>query len=144
MKANKLIRKIKMYFLTGNWEDPKVKKIVEFFDEIFNNMIEYYSDDYPESTFYKYNDKIYFKLDLKDGFTWCRYKDFWKKFETDFELDYKEIKELIQYFFGMHLKRKILFPVWLNPTDHQNYTDEYWLGMGTRTNLKRKVLPTMV
>ena len=116
-KCYKLIRKIKIYYLTGNCEDPKVKKIIEFFDEICSNLVEYYSDDHPKSVFYKYNDKLYFELDLKNNKnrkhtgpvakTWCRYEGFWEKFETDFELNYKEIKGLTQYMLGIHLKRKI-------------------------------------
>ena len=106
-KEMKLIRKIKIYHLTGNYEDPKVKKIVEFFEGIFSNMVEYYSDDYPKSTFYKYKGKIYFELDFKNGVTRCRYIDFWGKFETEFGLNYKEIKWLTHYMLGSFLKRKV-------------------------------------
>ena len=102
-----LIRKIKVYHLTGNIKDPNVKKIVKFFDKICNNMEEYYSDKYPGFTFYKYNDKIYFELDLKNGVTRCKYEDFWRKFETEFGLSYKEIKCLIQYMLSKHLRRKV-------------------------------------
>ena len=102
----KLLRKIKIYHLTGNYEDPKVKKIIKIFDEIFSNMIEY-SNDYPKSIFYKYKDKIYFELDFKNDITRCRYEGFWRKFKTEFGLNYKEVKELTQYMLGTHLKRKV-------------------------------------
>ena len=114
----KLLRKIKIYHLTGNIKDPKVKKIVEFFEGIFSNMVEYYSDDYPKSTFYKYKDKIYFELDFKNGVTRCKYKDFWRKFETEFGFNYKEIKWLTHYMLGTHLKRKVpptVFPLPFKP-----------------------------
>ena len=101
----KLLRKIKIYHLTGNYEDPKVKKIVEFFDEICNNMT--VGPLYPKSTFYKYKGKIYFELDFKNGVTRCRYIDFWGKFETEFGLNYKEIKWLTHYMLGSYLKRKV-------------------------------------
>ena len=101
----KLLRKIKIHHLTGNIKDHKVQKIIEFFEEIFSNMIECYSDDYPKSTFFKYKGKIYFELDFKDNITQCRYEDFWEKFETDFKLNYKEIKWLTHYMFRTHLKR---------------------------------------
>ena len=101
----KLLRKIKIYHLTGNCEDPKVKKIIEIFDDICN--VEYYSDEYPKSVFYKYKGKIYFELDLKNDITRCRYMGFWKKFETEFGLNSIEIRKLIQYMLGIHLKRKV-------------------------------------
>ena len=128
----KLLRKFKIYYLTGNYEDPKVKKIVEFFDEICNNLEEYYSDKYPKFIFYKYNDKLYFELDLKNNKTWCRYEDFWQKFETEFGLNNMEIKWLTQYMLGIHLKRKI-------PPTLQCVVKRHWsLGI----HLKRKVPPT--
>ena len=104
----KLIRKIKIYYLNGNWENPKVKKIIEIFDEICNNIVEYYSDKYPKSTFYKYKNKIYFELDLKKNITWCKYFNFWEKFRTEFGLNDIEIKKLIHFMLEIHLKRKIL------------------------------------
>ena len=128
----KLIRKIKIYHLTGNYEDPKVKKIVEFFEEIFNNLEEYYSDKYPKSNFFKYNDELYFELDLKYGVTRCKYADFWRKFETEFGLNYKEIKWLTHYMLDTHLKRKV------PPTGAFGYI----FGSKLDTNLKRKVPPT--
>ena len=103
----KLLRKIKIYHLTGNIKDSKVKKIIEIFDEICNNVEEYCSDEYPKSTFFNYKGKTYFELDLKDGVTRCKYEDFWRKFETEFGLNYMEIKELTQYMLGIFLKRKI-------------------------------------
>lgn len=39
----KLVRKIKMYQLTGRYKDRKVEKIVKFFNEILSNMKEYHS-----------------------------------------------------------------------------------------------------
>ena len=132
MHHMKLVRKIKIYHLTGNIKDPKIKKIIEFFEEIFSNMIEYYSDKYPKSIFYKYNDELYFELDLKTNNTWCRYEGFWRKFKTEFGLKYKEIRKLIQYMLGIHLKRKV------PPTDETASRFIYKLEI----LLKRKVPPT--
>ena len=126
----KLIRKIKIYYLTGNCKDSKVKKIIKMFDDIFNNMVEYYSDDYPKSVFYKYKGEIYFELDFKNDITRCRYKDFWRKFEKDFKLNYKEIKELTHYMLKMHLKKV--------PTTGVRHT----IINPVRMHLKRKVPPT--
>ena len=128
--STNIIRKIKIYFLTGNWEDPKVKKIIEIFDDIFSNMIEYYSDEYPKSIFYKHNDKICFELDFKKNITRCRYKGFWEKFKTEFELNDMEIKWLTHYMLGMHLKR------WVPPTETNLWEESAWLG----GHIKRKKL----
>ena len=130
----KLLRKIKIYHLTGNIKDSKVQKIIEFFEEIFSNMVEYYSNDYPKSIFYKYKDKIYFELDFKNDITRCKYKDFWRKFGTDFGLNYKETNMLIHYMLGTHFKREV------PPTSHGFTVVGRLLG----THLKRKVLPTQL
>ena len=128
----KLLRKIKIYHLTGNIKDPKVKKIVEFFEEIFSNMVEYYSDKYSKSIFFKYKGKTYFELDFKNGVTRCRYSDFWEKFETEFGFNYKEIKWFTHYMLKMHLKRKV--PPTAGTSAH------FYTMLGT--HLKRKVPPT--
>ena len=103
----KLLRKIKFYHLTGKVMDPKVKKVIKMFDDICNNLEECYSNDYPKSIFYKYNEKVYFELDLKNDVTRCRYDDFWLKFQTKFGLNDVEIKELTQYMLGTYLKRGV-------------------------------------
>ena len=110
-------------------QDKKIiKEIYDFFNEILSNMKEYTSGEYPKSTFFKYNNKIYFDLDLKNDIMWCRYTDFWSKFETNFGLKYKEIRKLTQYMLGIHLKKV--------PTTMEEATlDEYELGI----HLKRKV-----
>ena len=110
----KLLRKIKFYHLTGKVMDPKVKKIIKMFDDICNNMEEYYLNDYPKSIFYKYNEKVYFELDLKNDITWCRYVDFWSKFESKFELNDMEIKKLTQYMLGTYLKREVSPTIGIN------------------------------
>ena len=130
----KLLRKIKIYHLTGNWEDPNVKKIIEFFEEICNNMIEYYSDKYPISIFYKYKDKIYFELDFEDNITRCRYSDFWLIFKTKFGLKHQEIRKLTQYMLGTHLKRK-LPPTWMMVLNY----DGIELRRRGREHLKRNL-----
>ena len=108
----KLIRKIKIYHLTGNIKNPKVKKIVEFFN-ICNNLEEYYSDEYPKSIFYKYNDKIYFELDSENNVTRCIYTDFWKKMH-EFGFNNMEIKELTRYMLKVYLKKPVpqTIPMW--------------------------------
>ena len=99
------IEKIKM--LTNIKSKDKINSLIEFIDKILSNLEEYYSDKYPKSTYYKYNDKVYFELDFKYNVTRCKYSDFWQKFRTDFGLNDMEIKELTQYMLGIHLKRKV-------------------------------------
>ena len=103
----KILRKIKLYYLTGKYNDPYVKEIIDIFDTIFTDIEECYSDAYPKSTFFKHKNKIYFELDLKNNITWCRYSDFWSKFETKFNLKELEIRKLTEYMLGIHLKRKV-------------------------------------
>ena len=128
----RLIRKIKLYYLTGKYRDPDVKEIVYMFDNIFSDIEEYISDKYPKSMFFKYNNKIYFELDFKNDRTWCRYSDFWSIFKTKFGLKHQEIRKLTGYMLGMHLKRKV------PPTFIMTKIYSFSLGI----HLKRKVPPT--
>ena len=94
----------KIQKITNIKSKDKINSLIEFIDNILSNMEECYSDKYPYSTFYKYNDKFYFEIDLKNNKTWCKYYDFWSIFESENNM---KIKELTQYMLGIHLKRKI-------------------------------------
>ena len=99
------VEKIKT--LTSIKSKDKINNLIKFIDNILSNMKEYYSDKYPDSTFYKYNYKVYFELDLKNNKTWCKSYDFWSIFKSEFNLNDMKIKELTQYMLGIHLKRKV-------------------------------------
>ena len=99
------IEKIKT--LTNIKSKDKINSLIEFIDKMLSNMEECYSDKYPESTFYKYKDTIYFELDLENNKTWCKYSGFWSIFESEFNLNYNEISKLTQYMLGIYLKRKV-------------------------------------
>ena len=93
----------------------KVNKLIEFIDNILTNMKEHYSDKYPEHTFYKYNGKIYFELNVKNNGTFHHWfgiaiEGFWKKYQIKLPINYKKIKDIISYMLGIHLKRKP--PIW--------------------------------
>ena len=102
----------KIQKITNIKSKDKINSLIEFIDKILSNMKKCYSDNlhilqqYPESTFYKYND-IYIELDLKNNVTWCKYSDFWSIFESEFGLNYNETSKLTQYTLGIHLKRKV-------------------------------------
>ena len=118
----------KIQKITNIKSKDKINSLIEFIDNILSNLEEYYSDKYPVSTFYKYNDKVYFELDFKYNVTRCKYSDFWSIFESEFNLNYNEISKLTQYMLGTHLKRKV------SPTSGSGWPAFYELG----THLKRK------
>lgn len=105
---NKFKNQIKLYYLTGRGSD-RTKKIMNIIENVHSKMKK---DDnrlkrkYPKSTFYTIEDKIYFELNSKFGWTYVKYPGFWEKFESEFGLNYKEIKWLTQYTLEQHL----LFP----------------------------------
>lgn len=114
----KILRKIKIYHLTGKVNDPKVIKIINFFNKICNNLEECYSDKSPNSVFYKYDDKIY--IELQKTKTLCRYRKFLiGLIGKDFGLNFMGIKKLTHYMLETYLKRK-LPPVILADLSSQN------------------------
>jgi hypothetical protein len=65
------------------------------------------SDNYPDSVYYMKGDCTYMERDLKTDDFYIRYNDFWKVFETIFNLNYKEISELLGGLLEEHLNCKV-------------------------------------
>ena len=65
-------------------------------NNIFNNLIEYKDERYPNSIFYYKNDEIYFELDKKNNILWCDYNLVWCIFPNQKTLEYGETQRVIK------------------------------------------------
>lgn len=75
------------------------------FNEIMSKITETKKiDKYPDFVFYMVGDYIYMEHDLKNNDFYIRYTNFWSVFESNFNLNYKVISELLRGLLEEHLK----------------------------------------
>ena len=90
-----MIRELKLYDLIGE-STTEVLKLNAFFVELFSDLTIYTRDNKPDLIFMK-GDKFIMKQDLENGYLWCSNINFWLVLESNFKLEYSEIKEVISY-----------------------------------------------
>ena len=94
--------------LTGD-----VKRINDFFIELFDELEEYISDEYPDRIFYvKYingEKTIYMEQDSKNKIMWLSYDHIWSFFKSEFNYKYNDIKELTHSMLEIHMNSEV-FP----------------------------------
>ena len=77
--------------------------------EVFNEIVSKFTgtikiDKYPDSVFYMVGDSVFMEQNLKTNNFNIRYSSFWAVFETNFNLNYYEISELLRGLLEQHLK----------------------------------------
>ena len=90
-----MIRELKLYDLCGE-STPEVLKLNAFFNELFTGLSIYTYADNTDLIFMK-GDKYIMEQDLKSGYLWCRYKDFWSVLKKEYNLETTEIQTIISY-----------------------------------------------
>ena len=72
--------------------------------------------DYKNSVFYKFENKIIFEYNEKNGDFWIDYDEIWEIFESKYGLNYQQIRTLIKGMLEKHYKFKDLTPIrkWYN------------------------------
>jgi hypothetical protein len=90
-----MIRELKLYDLCGE-VSPNVIEITELFNDLFSDLSVYTKDEKPDLIFMRDGEYI-MSQDLKNGYLWCRYTDFWEVLQTKFKLQEIEIQEVILY-----------------------------------------------
>ena len=103
-----LLRDIKLSEVLGMELNPLNKKVKEFIDDKFEGLVQFKSDEYPDSIFYKKDGIILFEQDLKNERLICSYqhRHYWSFFEREIGLSYSEIQELTKALVGEHLNCK--------------------------------------
>ena len=106
-----LIRNIKLSEILDKELNPLSKKIKEFIDDKLDGLIQFESDNYPDSIFYKKNDIILFEVDLKNKWLWCSYEHYWLLLDKEIGINYFETQELTKAMVGTHLNCKDFIPI---------------------------------
>jgi hypothetical protein len=101
----------------------KQDKVKKFFDDLFKDLKETTSEDYPDGVFfYTLNDdgskKVWMEHDTKSKTLWCRGKGFWSFFIKEMGLNYSEIQTLVKTMVEQHLNYDVgtphVWPIWPN------------------------------
>ena len=64
--------------------------------QMFEGCVIHFDDEYPDSVFFMKEGEVWFELDAKNNYLWCRWKYVWQVFETQFDLNYNQIRDLIK------------------------------------------------
>ena len=87
----------------------KLRKVqFKFLDYVFENMYSVKSKHYPNSTFFKKDDKVILELE-KSGTLWVLYS-VWSNISDMFSLDYNETQQLIKEWAEAQLKQEVVTP----------------------------------
>ena len=105
--THKIVRHIKINKALGVELEGDVKKVYDFFNELFNGLKEHESDEHSGDIFFRKNDIIYIHQDSKNKVLWCSHMHIWSFFVTEFGYNYNEITNLIQGMLELYLKRKV-------------------------------------
>ena len=81
----------------------------KFLDYLFENMLSIKSKQYPDSTFFKKNDKVILELE-KSGTLWVLYS-VWSDISDTFSFEYEETQQLIKEWVEAQLKQGVVAPV---------------------------------
>ena len=108
---NQILRDIKISEVLNKELNPLTKKVKEFIDNKLEGLIQFKTDNYTNSIFYKKDEIILFEQDLKNKRLWCSYEHYWSFFMNEIGLSYSEIQELTRGMVGIHLNCKQFTPV---------------------------------
>ena len=71
------------------------KTAIHYLDEMYGDLEEYTTDDYPNSLFFVKNKKVYMELNLKDGDLWVDDDTIWGDLKDIFSLEDSKIEHII-------------------------------------------------
>jgi hypothetical protein len=71
------------------------KVIIHFLNKGYGDLIEYTTDEYPNSVFYIKNKKVYMEQDIKNGKLWVDYYTIWADLKNWFLLEQNDIQSII-------------------------------------------------
>ena len=81
----------------------------KYLDYLFEDMYEVKSEEYPDSGFWKKDDKVVLEL-RNSGYLWVLYS-IWDNISDMFSLEYDETQQLIKDWVERRLKLEIITPV---------------------------------
>ena len=96
-------------------KESRISPAEKFLYPIFYDIKPYVSGKQPDTIFYKKDDEIFFQYNKKNGHFWCHNK-IWEVLETNYELKYQDIRNLIKVIAQKTLKLKEVIPrIWFCP-----------------------------
>lgn len=93
-EAKQITRGIKLAELLGYELKDDYKKVKNFINDKIEGLIKFENDNYPDIFFYKKDDVVLFKIDLKRMVLYCSYTNYWIFFRDIILLRDKTIREL--------------------------------------------------
>jgi hypothetical protein len=80
------------YIITeGQFEDS----VIHYLNEMYGDLEEYMTSEYPNSIFFVKGKKVYMEQTLESGFLWISYNTIWSDLKFGFGLGRNEIKPII-------------------------------------------------
>ena len=76
-------------------ESKLEKAIIHFLNKGYGDLIEYRTNEYPNSVFYIRGKKVYMEQNLKNGMLWVDYDTIWQDLKMWFSLEYNDIQSVI-------------------------------------------------
>jgi hypothetical protein len=87
----------------------------KWFKSLLNKMEPNMFEEYPNSILYTIDNDVYMEQDLKTGYLWVNYNKIWSIFDSEFDIGYGQIQDLIKGMVEEHFKTGSLTPKYLNP-----------------------------
>ena len=111
--------------------DKQYSLAEQWFLEQLTDLEEVRLSKYPDSIFYKKNGEVLFEYDKETKYFWVSEEKIWSFFESNFGLNYQEIKELIKGMVEEHLNLGEVTPM-LFPPVRTSWVEEH-LNLGEVT-----------
>ena len=134
IKLENGLKKIKISYVNQDWKDEKEHLFLEFFSKLDVDKA-FYQDEYMYGYFLSDSDdnrKCFYNL--KSDRFWIDYDSIWKNFEKQFNMNYVDVKLLMNDMLNKHIKlheetiEKFLLPISGQLNKHINLhkkTDAY-------------------
>ena len=103
----------------------RLKPEERFLIEMLDKVEFVYDDEKHNSEFYMVDGDILFEQNSKNKYFWVDYYKIWSVLESNYDLKYEEIRELIQGMVWERLKRKVN-----TPTGEIHKAPIGWYGRG--------------
>ena len=106
ISIKQIIRDIKISEVLNKELNPLSKKVKDYIDSKLEGLVQFESEKYPNSIFYKKDSIILFEQDPNMRYIWCSFDHYWKPLGRETGLSYREIKELTKAMVAKRLNCK--------------------------------------
>jgi hypothetical protein len=86
------------------------KVVIHYLNEMYGDLEEYTTDDYPNSLFFVKDKKVYMKQNLKNGYLYVDDYTIWEDLRTIFNLKFTEVQRVIIKWVEETYKLRVITP----------------------------------